>query len=224
MGAAPVTDAGRSGTPTARATSGAPDAANGGAASRSDAPSAGGAGGTGASPGSQATVGRPADGAGPAAIGAPPRQVDRSQDAPAGQSLALARPNPVPTPSGQVLQPRRRTLLGRTDRDVVLMMYAEGWRQKVEMNAPMERLRELKAQAHVDPLVTVGLRSDGSVESVTFNRSSGVAEIDDAIGEIVRRLGPYTPFPPDVAREYDVIEIRRVWTFDAALRLFAGGR
>ena len=104
------------------------------------------------------------------------------------------------------------------------MMYAEGWRQKIELNAPLERLREARSQAHVDPLVTVALRSDGSVESVVFNRSSGVPAIDDAIRDIVQRLGPYTQFPPDVAREYDVIEIRRVWTVDSAVRLFAGGR
>jgi len=37
-------------------------------------------------------------------------------------------------------------------------------------------------------------------------------------------LSPYGPFPADVAMDCDVIEIRRVWTFDAAVRLFYGGR
>ena len=73
-------------------------------------------------------------------------------------------------------------------------------------------------------MVTVALRSDGSVESIKFDRPSGVAEFDDAIRRIVQALAPYGAFPPDLASEYDVIEIRRVWTFDIALRLFAGGR
>ncbi len=103
-------------------------------------------------------------------------------------------------------------------------MYAEGWRQRIEMNATLDLLREAKTQPHVDPLVTVALRSDGTVEAVTFNRSSGVAEIDEAVRRIVQNLAPYGAFPPDLAREYDVIEIRRVWTFDTAIRLFAGGR
>ena len=63
-------------------------------------------------------------------------------------------------------------------------------------------------------------RSDGSVEAVTFNRSSGVAKIDEAVRRIVQSLAPYPAFPPDLAREYDVIEIRRVWTFDTAIRLY----
>jgi hypothetical protein len=119
---------------------------------------------------------------------------------------------------------RRRTLLSRTDRNIVLTMYAEGWRQRIEMSAALDQLIAAKDKAHVDPVVTVAMRSDGSVEGVTFNRSSGVPEIDDAIARIVRSLAPYGAFPPDLASEYDVIEIRRVWTFDTALRLFAQGR
>jgi hypothetical protein len=29
----------------------------------------------------------------------------------------------------------------------------------------------------------------------------------------------YTPFPPNVAAQYDVVELRRVWRFAGALRL-----
>jgi hypothetical protein len=38
------------------------------------------------------------------------------------------------------------------------------------------------------------------------------------------QFAPYPEFPPDLARDYDVIEIRRLWTLDVAIRLFAGGR
>jgi outer membrane biosynthesis protein TonB len=68
--------------------------------------------------------------------------------------------------------------------------------------------------------VTVAIRSDGSVESVTFVMSSGVAEIDEAIRRIVQSQVPYQSFPPALAREYDVIEIRRTWYFDVAVRLY----
>ena len=70
------------------------------------------------------------------------------------------------------------------------------------------------------PLVTVAVRHDGSVESVTFVISSGVAEVDEAIRRIVESQRPYTPFPPALAREFDVIEIRRTWHFDMAIRLY----
>jgi hypothetical protein len=115
---------------------------------------------------------------------------------------------------------RRRTLIGRTDPDTVLVMYAEAWRRKIELNTTIDLFREALKRPHADPLVTVALRSGGTVEAVTFNRSSGVAEIDEAVRRVVHNQAPYQAFPPDLAREYDVVEIRRTWTFDMAIRLY----
>ena len=83
-----------------------------------------------------------------------------------------------------------------------------------------DMVREAAKQPHTDPLVTVAIRSDGSVESVTFVQSSGVAAIDEAIRRIVHSQTPYQVFPPGLARECDVIEIRRTWYFDMAIRLY----
>ena len=80
-------------------------------------------------------------------------------------------------------------------------------------------MRELAKQPHRLPMVTVAVRSDGSVESVTFVVSSGVAQIDDAIRRIVQSHVHYQAFPPALALEYDVIEIRRTWHFTDAVWL-----
>jgi TonB family protein len=119
---------------------------------------------------------------------------------------------------------RRRTLIGRNDAGIAAMMYAEKWRQKVELNAAFELLAKAKTGAYQEPVITVALRSDGSVEGVTVNRSSGIPEIDNAIRQIVMQLSPFLEFPRELANDYDVLEIRRVWTFDTAVRLFSGGR
>jgi TonB family protein len=68
--------------------------------------------------------------------------------------------------------------------------------------------------------VIVAVRSDGSVESVTFERSSGVPALDEAIRRIVDTQKPFAAFPPELARDYDVVEIRRSWHFDNAVRLY----
>ena len=83
-----------------------------------------------------------------------------------------------------------------------------------------DMVREAAKQPHTDPVVTVAIRSDGSVESVTFVQSSGVAALDDAIRRVVQSQAPYQEFPPGLAREFDVIEIRRTWYFDIAIRLY----
>ena len=114
---------------------------------------------------------------------------------------------------------RRYRLLGRSDPNAELVLYAEVWARKIELNMTLDMVREAVKQPHADPLVTVAVRSDGSVESVTFVQSSGVAAIDDAIRRIVRSQTPYPAFPPALARDWDVVEIRRTWHFDVAIRL-----
>ena len=115
---------------------------------------------------------------------------------------------------------RRYRLFGRTDPNPELILYAEAWSRKIESNLTIDAVREVTKQPHTDPVVTVAVRSDGSVESVTFVRSSGVAAIDDAIRRVVQGQTPYQAFPPGLAREYDVIEIRRTWYFDVSIRLY----
>ena len=169
-----------------------------------------------------------------------PGPVARSGAPEAGSPTGAPSPQPAPAPRPPELKPveqakpdkslatpdnrRRRTIFGRTDRDVVAMMYAEGWRQKVELNAAFDTLKAAKVAPYTNPVVTVALRSDGSVDSIVINQSSGVAEVDAAVRKIIQVLAPYAPFPRDLAAEYDVIEIRRIWSFDTAVRLFGTGR
>jgi len=49
--------------------------------------------------------------------------------------------------------------------------------------------------------------------------SSGNRALDAAIEQVVAGQAPYGKFPPNLARQYDVIEIRRTWIFDMAIRL-----
>jgi len=133
--------------------------------------------------------------------------------APAGAATAAARQ--LPSSSGA----RRGRLFGRTDPNAELVLYAEAWSRKIESNMTFDMVREAAKQPHTNPVVTVAIRSDGSIESVAFVLSSGVAAIDEAIRRVIDSQKPYQAFPPGLAREFDVIEIRRTWYFDIAIRL-----
>ena len=140
------------------------------------------------------------------------RAIGRQLDEEADRRAAAARQSPS---WGSA---RRYRLFGRTDPNAELILWVEAWSRKIELNMTFDMVREAAKQPHTDPLVTVAIRSDGSVESVTFVQSSGVAAIDEAIRRIVDSQRPYQVFPPDLAREYDVIELRRTWHFDMAIR------
>ncbi|WP_420474641.1 TonB family protein [Noviherbaspirillum sp. ST9] len=144
----------------------------------------------------------------------------------AGRALEQARRGdilrndaPVRQPENAADQPRRRSFLGGKDVDVGVMMYVESWRLKIERNGSIMYPRAAVDKAQGDPVVTVAVRSDGSVENVVIHRSSGRSELDEAVHRIVRMNARYSAFPPELARRFDVIEIRKVWNFDDRLRI-----
>ena len=104
-----------------------------------------------------------------------------------------------------------------------MVIFAEVWRRNVNSSAPFSLLHKAKTTDYKNPWVTVALRSDGSVESIKFDHSSGVSAIDTAVQQIILMLSPFDPFPPELAAEYDVIDIPSIWTFNTALRLIWSG-
>jgi TonB family protein len=143
------------------------------------------------------------------------RQLDEEA---ARREAAQAAPRPSPSPSASGL--RRARLFGRTDPNAELILYAEAWARRIHFNMTFDMVREAVKQPHNDPIVTVAIRSDGSIESITFVRSSGIPAIDDAIRRVIQSQTPNLPFQPALARDFDVIEIRRTWHFDTAIRLY----
>ena len=113
----------------------------------------------------------------------------------------------------------RRAVVGASERDLPLKMYVESWRQKIERNGAINYPRSWADTVRIDPVVSVAVRSDGSIEDVTILSSSGNPDMDEAARRIVRVNARYSPFPPNIAERYDVIEIRRVWRFGDALKL-----
>ncbi|WP_426177522.1 TonB C-terminal domain-containing protein [Massilia sp. TWR1-2-2] len=113
----------------------------------------------------------------------------------------------------------RRLVSGAAEQDVPVRMYVDSFRQKVERNGGLAFAPRAADAVRIEPLVSVALRSDGSVEEVTIVRSSGHAETDNAVRRIIRLNARYSAFPPNIANRYDVIEIRRIWSFAESLRL-----
>ncbi|HEY5993280.1 MAG TPA: energy transducer TonB [Gallionellaceae bacterium] len=109
--------------------------------------------------------------------------------------------------------PRRRFIGARTQ-EYRFAQYVENWRIKVErvgnLNYP-QAARQNKIFGSLQ--LTVAIRADGSVEKVEINRSSGKSLLDAAAVRIVRLAAPYSPLPPDIRRDTDVLSITRTWTF-----------
>ena len=110
-------------------------------------------------------------------------------------------------------RPKRRFLGARAE-EYRFARYVEDWRLKVErignLNYPAAA-RSKKLYGSL--LLTVGIRADGSLDSIALDRSSGQKILDLAAQKIVEMAAPYAPFPPDIKRDTDIIYITRTWTF-----------
>lgn len=108
----------------------------------------------------------------------------------------------------------KRKFIGARTQEYRYAQYVEDWRSKVErvgnMNYP-EAARRQKIYGKLT--LTVNIRSDGSVENVEINQSSGQRILDAAAQRIVKLAAPYAPFPPDIRKETDILSITRTWTF-----------
>jgi protein TonB len=108
----------------------------------------------------------------------------------------------------------RRKFFGARVEEFRFARYVEDWRAKVErigeMNYPQAARDERKYGSLV---VTVAIKADGSLEDVEIRRSSGVRILDQAAIRIVRLAAPYAPFPPEIAKDTDVLSITRTWMF-----------
>lgn len=109
-------------------------------------------------------------------------------------------------------RPRKKNVGTRAD-EYRFAQYVEDWRLKVERIGTLNYPEAAKGKLYGTLMLTVTIRSDGAVDKVEINRSSGHKILDDAARRIVQMAGPYAPFPPDIRRDTDILEITRSWFF-----------
>jgi protein TonB len=110
-------------------------------------------------------------------------------------------------------RPKRRFIGARTA-EYRFAHYIDNWRQRVERIGNLNYPAEAKARRIYASLqLTVAIKSDGEVESVEINRSSGHKFLDQAAIRIVRLSAPFERFPDNIRADTDILHITRTWSF-----------
>ncbi|MBV8032449.1 MAG: energy transducer TonB [Betaproteobacteria bacterium] len=107
----------------------------------------------------------------------------------------------------------RKKFIGANAAEYRFAQYEEDWRTKVERIGTLNYPAEARGKAYGSLRLTVTVRPDGSVDSIELDRSSGLKILDAAAFKIVRMASPFAVFPPDIARDTDLLVITRTWFF-----------
>ncbi len=113
-------------------------------------------------------------------------------------------------------RPKRRFVGARAE-EYRFARYVEDWRLRIERVGNLNYPAAAREQhLYGNLLLTVSIKSDGSVEGVEVNRSSGNRILDAAAVKIVEMSAPFAPFPPDIKRDTDILHVTRTWMFTKA--------
>ena len=110
-------------------------------------------------------------------------------------------------------RPRKKVISASTQ-EYKYASYLEAWRRKVEnignLNYPDEAKRR---KLYGNLVLSVAVRPDGTVQKITILKSSGHKLLDDSAIRIVKLAAPFAPFPAEIRKETDILEITRTWQF-----------
>ncbi|MFV2056997.1 MAG: energy transducer TonB [Thiohalomonadales bacterium] len=92
--------------------------------------------------------------------------------------------------------------------------YEDSWRKKIEQTGTLnfpDKARRQKLSG--DVRVSVTIRKDGTVVNIKVTKFSGHKVLDDAASRIVKLAAPFSPFPKNLADEFDELTIVRTFQF-----------
>lgn len=112
-------------------------------------------------------------------------------------------------------QPRIRRLTSVAAKASEDAEYLNRWAEKIESIGNKHFPQEAVDKGIYGSLgLVVTILPDGSVESIEISQPSGHSLLDDAALQIVKLASPFAPFPKDMKKKVDKLEIIRTWRFE----------
>ncbi len=109
-------------------------------------------------------------------------------------------------------RPRRHHFMPSTS-EYRYARYVEDWRAWVERIGNEHYPEEARGRVYGALRMTVVVGADGRLVQAVIEEPSGSAVLDRAARHIVKLAAPFPPFPPEIARDTDILEITRTWIF-----------
>jgi protein TonB len=121
-------------------------------------------------------------------------------------------------------RPKVRQLTSVSTRESFDALYVEAFRREVEKvgtdTFPQQAIRE---RTFGQVRLMVAINPNGHVREIEVLKSSGYRILDEAAMRSVRLAAPFAPFPPEMRKITDILEIIRTWKFDERRALSSEG-
>ncbi|MBR9912217.1 MAG: energy transducer TonB [Gammaproteobacteria bacterium] len=144
-----------------------------------------------------------------------PQEGMDEQDTPLSTEIASLRARLDKQRRAIAKKPRLRRITSVATRASTDAAYLNQWTSKVEYignrNFPQQAIQQ---QIFGKLRLATTLRSNGSVQSVEILQSSGHPILDEAAVQIVHLASPFPPFPLELRKDIDQLEIIRTWHFE----------
>lgn len=111
-------------------------------------------------------------------------------------------------------RPRVTRLTAASTMKAVDARYVEGVVAKIEKVGKTYFPEEGGKKLYGKPRVSISIYSDGSIREIKVLQSSGNLVLDSKTVDIVRRSSPFAPFPKEVRKERDVLELIRTFSYN----------
>jgi len=91
--------------------------------------------------------------------------------------------------------------------------YVDDWAARIEKLGTERYPPEARGRLYDSLIITAEIDKHGNVVDVIINRKSKYEVLNRAVKQIVHAGAPYERFTPEMAREGDILQIVRTWTF-----------
>jgi len=111
-------------------------------------------------------------------------------------------------------RPRVTRLTAASTMKAIDARYVESVVAKIERIGKQYFPEEGNKRLYGKPRMSISIYSDGSIRDIKVLQSSGNLVLDSKTIDIVRRAAPFGPFPKEVRRERDVLELIRTFSYN----------
>jgi len=108
----------------------------------------------------------------------------------------------------------RQLIVSADTRESVVAAYLDTWKRRVEA-VGASYLPELGDIGGISgsPTLMVSIEASGMLDQAIIRKTSGSTILDLAALDILQRASPFSPFPPEIAAEYDTVRFEYKWLF-----------